>query len=772
MSVRSSLAPSLLLGAAILIVACDSGVETPQSATPTGAKAIAVAPLSATLTMGDTLTLVATATDANGDTIQNPGVLWVTLHPNIATISPTGLVTAVAPGTDSIAATSGYAATVVPLTVNPPSTDSVSVVPAAVTIATGSSFTLRALVRTVAGDSIPGATVTWSSQSASIATVAASGSLTGTVTGVKPGTTTVTATAGPSTAPVIVTVVPAVVVSLSAAHTPLKLTTGSSQPLVVVAHTASGATVADPPLSWVSAHPTIATVSASGVISAIRPGNDTITVSSGFATLRVPIIVTTPVGPSITITPDTATIAVGATMTLGASIRTPAGAPAGSGPVVWTSSAPSVVSISASGVASGVLTGRTEGRATITATRGSARTTAVITVIPATSDVAGQYASMYLHTTGNRLVTATGKHVLLHGINLGGWLETESWDDDPAATAAAGERAPSDVLERLEARPDIGPARAATLLAAWRSSFITADDIAQIARWHYNLVRVGLDPRDFEDARGNAILDSHGQPDYSTLDWIVRQAGDHRMYVIFDLHSMRSRRQAEALWTNIARHFVGNGAIAGFDVINEPGTQFSLQLALVRAVRAGDPHRVVFVEPEFAREGGMAPPPGADPHAQFVGGTSQYRLFEGLGLTNAVYEVHYPDNTSRPPALGQPPISGAQISAYLTQFSDAKYPIYVGEVKGVDGDASDAELQVLAYDAAEISWSTWTYKSIGTPRSGLVDAIPPSRAPVSLATSTYAQILAAWTGSSASSSPPSIDTDLLAAYEAGNTSAP
>jgi len=441
--------------------------------------------------------------------------------------------------------------------------------------------------------------------------------------------------------------------------------------------------------------------------------------------------------------------------------------------VTWSSSAPSVASISPAGV----ITGLADGRTTITATRGSARSTAVITVVTATSDAAGQYASMYLHTTGNRLVTAAGKRILLHGINLGGWLETESWAVGGETPGGEARGAPKGVLEQLEARPDIGPAKAATLLAAWRTHFITADDIAQIARWHYNLVRVGLDARDFEDASGNALLDAHGQPDYASLDWIVHEAGERRMYVIFDLHAMRSRRQAQVLWTSIAHHFAGNGAVAGFDVINEPATQFSLQLALVKAVRAGDPHRVVFVEPEFAREGGMAPPPGADTHAPFVGGTSQYHIFEGLGLTNAVYEVHYPDNTSRPPGPGQSPITGAQISAYLTQFADGKYPVYVGEMTVPRDDASDAELQVLAYDAADVSWSNWTYKSVGTRRSGLVDASTPSPFAVNLATSTYAQILAAWSASPADGGPargsaPSIDTDLLSAYEAGNTSAP
>lgn len=60
-----------------------------------------------TLQTGATLQLSATAADAAGSTLDGRAVSWTSGSPSVATVSPTGLVTAVAVGADTISATIG-----------------------------------------------------------------------------------------------------------------------------------------------------------------------------------------------------------------------------------------------------------------------------------------------------------------------------------------------------------------------------------------------------------------------------------------------------------------------------------------------------------------------------------------------------------------------------------------------------------------------------------------------------------------------------------------
>ena len=103
-----------------------------------------------------------------------------------------------------------------------------------------------------------------------------------------------------------------------------------------------------------------------------------------------------------------------------------------------------------------------------------------------------------------------------------------------------------------------------------------------------------------------------GQIDFSRMDWIVREAAKRGVYTIFDLHVWPGQRQAydrigrpegegarqamAQLWTEVAAHYRGNGAIAALDLINEFPGAWGVQQVLSRAVQAGDPNRVQVVE--------------------------------------------------------------------------------------------------------------------------------------------------------------------------------
>ena len=132
------------------------------------------------------------------------------------------------------------------------------------------------LVATVSPDNATDKTVTWSSTNTSVATVDASGR----VTAIKEGTATITAKAGDKSATCSVTVSKNVVAVTSIAlnKTSLSLKEGESETLVA---TVSPDNATDKTVTWSSTNTSVATVDASGRVTAIKEGTATITAKAG-----------------------------------------------------------------------------------------------------------------------------------------------------------------------------------------------------------------------------------------------------------------------------------------------------------------------------------------------------------------------------------------------------------------------------------------------------------------------------------------------------------
>src|SRR5262249_48561963 len=135
------------------------------------------------------------------------------------------------------------------------------------------------------------------------------------------------------------------------------------------------------------------------------------------------------------------------------------------------------------------------------------------------------------------------------------------------------------------------------------------------------------------------------------LDWVVSNAGSRGIYVIIDMHGVVGgqntadwtgwanqnqywnnttyQAQTTFMWQQIARHFAGNGTVAGYDLLNEPGGAANTQAAwnalnsLYGSIRSVDAAHTIFMEGTFGSwNWSMLPPP------------SQY------SWTNVVYEMH------------------------------------------------------------------------------------------------------------------------------------
>jgi Big-like domain-containing protein len=181
-----------------------ANVTTPPPSNPAVASVVVTLPASTT-TVGASVQASASTLDASGKPVTGGTTTWTSSNNGIATVSATGVVTAVAQGTVSITATNSGKSGAATLTVQPASTTapaSVSVTINAASLTVGQTTTAAATVKDASGKTIAGATVAWSSSNATIAAVNAAG----VVTAAAAGQANIVATSGGKSGAVTVTV--------------------------------------------------------------------------------------------------------------------------------------------------------------------------------------------------------------------------------------------------------------------------------------------------------------------------------------------------------------------------------------------------------------------------------------------------------------------------------------------------------------------------------------------------------------------------------------
>lgn len=313
---------------------------------------VQVSPATFSVRIASTVTLAARAFDAEGNTLVRT-ITWSTSDPTVATVTSSGAVTGVAAGAATITATSegrsGTAA--VTVTVNPVATVTVS--PIRDTIGVSAQSTLVAQVRDAAGALLTGRALAWSSSDVQVATV----SSTGVVTGLAPGTVTITAASEGriGTATIVVLARLASTVTLSPANA--TIVTGTTVQLTSQITDPAGNVLTGRPISFASDNNAVATVNATGLITAVTPGTARITATSEGKTGTATIIVTALPVATVNVTPTTSTIFIGSTAVLNAQPLSETGAALTGRTVSWISGAPGVATVSASGLVTAVASG-------------------------------------------------------------------------------------------------------------------------------------------------------------------------------------------------------------------------------------------------------------------------------------------------------------------------------------------------------------------------------------------------------------------------------
>lgn len=281
----------LTLLAAAVALACSSDetiVNPPAEPVPVAVVELVAPP--AQLTVGDDAQFTAVTKDAAGRPLHGRTVSWESADANVATVSQSGRVIALAEGWTYISASSEGRVGRSLLRVVP------RVVPVAtVTIAQGPALTadvgtytlLRAEARATDGSLLTGRPVAWSSNRPAVASVSEIGLL----EAVSLGEATITATVEGKSASIAVSVT-SYVAWIEMDPPAMTMVAGEVKAIQALARTPQGQ-VLNTPIAWTSSDPTVANVVAPGRVQGLKPGIVRITASAQGKTGTTVVEVTT-----------------------------------------------------------------------------------------------------------------------------------------------------------------------------------------------------------------------------------------------------------------------------------------------------------------------------------------------------------------------------------------------------------------------------------------------------------------------------------------------
>ncbi|HVZ45845.1 MAG TPA: glycoside hydrolase family 5 protein [Ramlibacter sp.] len=345
----------------------------------------------------------------------------------------------------------------------------------------------------------------------------------------------------------------------------------------------------------------------------------------------------------------------------------------------------------------------------------------------------------FLQVAGDRFVDAAGRTVVLRGYNIGGFLNMENFLTGFPSTES---------LQRGALARALGPERCKRFFDRFMSAFFGDDDARFIASLGMNHVRLPVNYLHFEDDDRPFELKEEG---FRLVDEVVAACDRHGLYVIVDLHALPGCQNMDwhsnnpthhahfwthrhfqdrvvNLWEALARRYRGNPAVAGYNLMNEPGDATGEKIApvcdrIAAAIRAVDPDHILFLDgnrygTDFTPFEGRVPAPNTVYSAHdyktpgMVYGGPYPGVTRGVFVDRAHVERTFLERT-----------------AYMRKTAT---PVWIGEFGPVftnDPARDEDKYRLLSdqldlYESHGASWAIWAYKDIGG--EGLVYAAPDS----------------------------------------------
>ena len=383
------------------ITATFGSISGSTSLTVTAATlvSIAITPADPGIAKGTAKQFTATGTYSDNSTQNLTNMaIWTSSATGVATISNAagsqGLATSIAAGSTTITATSAGISASTSLTVTAATLVSLAITPVNSSMAKGTNkqFTATGTYSDTTTQNLT-ATVTWTSSTTGVATISNAAGSQGSATSVAAGSTTIMATSGSISSSTTLTVTSATLVSIAITPANPSIVKGTGKQFTATG-TYSDTTTQNltGTVTWTSSTTGVATISnaagSQGLATSVAAGSTTITATSGSISGSTTLSVTAAVLVSLTVTPASQSISVGATQQFTATgTYSDSSTQILTTTVTWNSSTTGIAAISNASGSNGLATAGAAGTTTITATSGNISATATLSVTAVTNTI-------------------------------------------------------------------------------------------------------------------------------------------------------------------------------------------------------------------------------------------------------------------------------------------------------------------------------------------------------------------------------------------------
>jgi len=330
--------------------------------------------------------------------------------------------------------------------------------------------------------------------------------------------------------------------------------------------------------------------------------------------------------------------------------------------------------------------------------------------------------SMFIKQEGKLLKTVAGDTVYLRGINAGGVGALEGWMQ--SAFVNNTQMTTRSVTDLLMER--FGEEKTLAFWEEYRKNWWNEADFKNCKDMGINVIRLPITYMQVDPASNRGLDYAGKEYDFSMVEDFVTRAAEQGIYTIIDLHGAygsqngldhsgeivelskfdfyRNNRKMQLtvdLWRAMANHFKGNPAVAGYDVLNEPGERleggyisptkkyhWDFMDRIYDAIREVDPDHLVIIETMWTPKDLPNP---AD-----------------YGWTNIMYSMH-----NYTECYGESDVAKhkSTIDNKVQQMVNCEYNVswQMGEFTCYD-NKEQWEYTLNAFNEAGIHWCNWNYK--------------------------------------------------------------
>jgi len=306
----------------------------------------------------------------------------------------------------------------------------------------------------------------------------------------------------------------------------------------------------------------------------------------------------------------------------------------------------------------------------------------------------------FVHASGQNIVDADGNPALMKGMGLGGWLVPEGY-----MLHTPGMGSPTSI--RAQIVDVLGEAGADEFYAAYHDNYVTREDIAELAAWGFDHVRMPFHYNMFSPARG--VWNEWG---FEVTDSLIAWCSAVGMHVVLDMHCApggqnggpisdsdgtarlwladSNKAHTIQIWERIAQRYVDEPWVGGYDLLNEPvlpdGVTAqdlrSLFVNIRNVIRNVDNNHILFIEGNWYA-------------TDFTGLTPIFDV-------NMSYSFHKYWSVN----------DQGSIQSYINLRNSTNAPLWMSE----SGENSNTWFHdaVQLHEANNIGWCWWTTKKVDT----------------------------------------------------------